>query len=439
MATPNTTTQTTAEGDPEVLRTLGVGRGRARRWLGWLVLLAVLGLAAGGYLLFQRSRAQEPKERYVTGKAQVIDLRETVVATGTLSPLDTVEVGAEVTGRVLRVNADINDQVKAGQVLVEIDPENLEARIEESQAQLVSAQASLRNAKTTVTEAELKASRTRELHGRGLVSNQELEAADAARDRAQAAVVSANAQITVAQAGLKLARTNLSKAMIKSPIDGIVLARTVEPGQTVTAGFQTPILFTLARDLTQMQLKVDIDEADIGRVKQGQLASFVVDAYQKRKFDSKVLRLNNLPKADTTVVTYEALLSVDNQERLLKPGMTATATIVASESKGVLSVPNAALRFEPTSTQGAPAQARPNLAIPGLGAGPFGGSGRPRGTGSGDGPRGRAGNAVYVLEAGAPKRVPVEVGASDGQRTEVRSPALKPGTEVVIDSEAIAR
>jgi HlyD family secretion protein len=249
-------------------------------------------------------------------------------------------------------------------------------------------------------------------------------------------VVSAAAQVTVAQAGLKLARTSLSKAQIRSPIDGIVLARTVEPGQTVTAGFQTPILFTLARDLTQMQLKVDIDEADIGKVRQGLTASFVVDAYQKRKFDSRVLRLNNLPKPETTVVTYEALLSVDNDERLLKPGMTATATIVASERKGVLSVPNAALRFEPMAA-GPAAAARPNLPIPGLGAGPFGGASRPRGAPSAEGGRGRPGDAVYVLEAGQPRRVPVEVGATDGQRTEVRSEAIKAGTEVIIDSEGV--
>jgi HlyD family secretion protein len=425
------------EGDPEVLRTLGAGRSRGRRWLGWLVVLAVLGLAVGAYVLYQRNLSQRPTERYTTAKAQVVDLRETVVATGTLSPLDSVEVGAEVTGRVLRVNADINDQVKAGQMLVEIDPEQLEARIEESQAQLLSAQASLKNAKTTVTEAELKATRTRELHGRGLVSNQELEAADAARDRAQSSVVSASAQVTVAQAGLKLARTSLGKTGIRSPIDGIVLARTVEPGQTVTAGFQTPILFTLARDLTQMQLKVDIDEADIGKVTQGLKATFVVDAYQKQRFDSKVLRLNNLPKPETTVVTYEALLSVDNKERLLKPGMTATATIITSEHQGVLSVPNAALRFEPVAAKGPEAAARPNLAIPGLGAGPMGG--RPRTAASAGGARGPAGEAVYVLEAGQPRRVPVEVGATDGQRTEVRSPALKAGSEVVIDSEGVAR
>jgi len=424
------------QGDPEVLKAIGTGRTRGGSALRWLLVIAALALVAGGIFYFRSQREKEPKERFITAKAEIADVRETVVATGTLSPLDSVEVGAEVTGRVVKVNADINDQVKTGQILVEIDPEQLNARVEESQAQLLSAEASLKNAKTTVHEAELKATRTRELHGRGLVSNQELEAADAALDRAKAGVTSASAQITVARAGLKQAQTSRSKAQIRSPIDGIVLARTVEEGQTVTAGFQTPVLFTLARDLTQMQLKVDVDEADIGKVQQGTAATFVVDAYPRRRFDSKVLRLNNLPKPESTVVTYEALLSVDNRERLLKPGMTATATIVASEHKGVLSVPNAALRFQPAAPKGSEAAQRPNLPIPGLG-GPMGRS-RPA-AGTGDASKmGRRNESVYVLENGQPKRVRVEVGASDGQRTEVKSTELKPGTLVITDSEAVS-
>jgi HlyD family secretion protein len=436
LALPNTTP---SQGDPEVLKAIGPGRTPSGSLLRWLLFAVGVALVAGAVFYFRAQREKEPKERFITAKAQLADLSETVVATGTLSPLDSVEVGAEVTGRVVRVNVDINDQVKAGQILVEIDPDQLNARVEESQAQLLSAQASLKNAKTTVHEAELKATRTRELHGRGLVSNQEMEAADAALERAKSSVTSASAQITVAQAGLKQAQTSRSKARILSPIDGIVLARTVEEGQTVTAGFQTPVLFTLARDLTQMQLKVDVDEADIGKVAQGGRATFVVDAYPKRKFDSKVIRLNNLPKPDSTVVTYEALLTVDNQERLLKPGMTATATIVASEHKGVLSVPNAALRFQPTgtaATQGSAAQ-RPNLPIPGLG-GPMGGRIRPPGA-SGAARMGGRGESVYVLENGQPKRLRIEVGASDGQRTEVKSDALKPGTEVIVDSEAVPK
>lgn len=423
------------KGDAEVLQTLGVGRSRGRRrWLVRAAVLLVLGLLVAALLAWRSRRDPNLAQRWVTASAEIADLRETVTATGTLSPLDSVEVGGEVSGRVIQVHADINDPVRQGQVLVEIDPEQLNARVEEAQAQTLSAQASQRNAKATVQEAELKAARSRELHQRGLISNQDLEAAEAALARANASVSTAAAQVTVAQASLKAARTNLGKARVLSPIDGIVLARSVELGQTITAGFQTPVLFTLARDLTQMQLKVDVDEADVGKVRDGLLANFVVDAYPKRQFASKVLRLNNLPKAETTVITYEALLSVNNQERLLRPGMTATATIVTSESKNVLTVPNAALRFQPPAAGDASAAAPPRgggIPMPGLGPNPYRRQ-RPSGNANGAPPRG-ANDSVYVLREGRPQRLVVELGASDGRRTEVRSPQLRAGSQVVVD------
>jgi HlyD family secretion protein len=438
-----------AKGDPDVVTKLGVGQNRtARRWLSRLLIVLVIGVLIGGVVFWRVQVGKTPTERWVMATAEVGDLRQTVTATGTLSPLDSVEVGAEVTGRVVKVNVDINDPVKAGQVLVEIDPEQLVARVEESQAQLRGAQADFSNAKATVNETELKAQRLRELHKKGLVSDQELETAEAALARAKAAQTSSSARVTVAQAGLKSASTSRSKAQITSPIDGIVLARSVEPGQTVTSGFQTPILFTLARDLTQMRLKVDVDEADVGTVREGQRARFVVDAYPGRNFNSKVERLNNLPKTGTTVITYEALLIVDNSERLLRPGMTATATIVTSEKKDVLSVPNAALRFRPTSP-GSSAGSRPGmgLPVPGLGGGMRGMGGGMRGGGGGARPAGSAAagrgsrseggrGTVYVVrgEAGL---TPVEVrtGASDGQRTEIRGEGITAGTEVVVDVE----
>jgi HlyD family secretion protein len=374
----------------------------------------------------------------VTGAVERGDLRETVTATGTLSPIDAVEVGAEVTGRVTKVMVDINDRVAKDQVLVEIDTEQLLARVEESQAQLQSAQASQRNSGATVKEAESKAARAREMHARGLISDQDLEAAQATLDRAKASVSTSAAQTTVAAAGLKSAKTSLGKAIIRSPIDGIVLARTVEVGQTVTAGFQTPVLFTLARDLTEMQLEIDVDEADVGTVHESQAATFVVDAFPKRVFQSKLLKLGNLPKTGTTVVTYQATLSVHNSDRVLKPGMTATATIVTSEVKNVLSVPNAALRFVPPTAASAkkPSAALP---VPGLG-GPMPGmgggrrsGGRPAGSAGAAGPRVPRAQKVFVVKDGALVAVPVEVGASDGQRTEIKSGNLTPGTGVVLD------
>jgi HlyD family secretion protein len=424
-------------GDPEVVKQLGLGKGRrARRWLPRLiVLLIVLGFAGG--IWFWRVKANAPKgPNYVTADVTRGDLRETVSATGTLGPIDAVEVGAEVTGRVTSVKVDINDVVKKGDLLVEIDTEQLLARLEESQAQVASAQASRLNSTATVKEAESKAARAREMHARGLISDQDLETAVAALDRAKAAVSSSNAQTTVASAGLKSAKTSLSKALIRAPIDGIVLARSVEVGQTVTSGFQTPVLFTLAKDLSQMQLKIDVDEADVGSVHEGQQATFLVDAYPKRTFDSKLIKLGNMPKADTTVVTYEATLTVENPDRVLKPGMTATATIVTNEKKDVVSVPNAALRFQPPEAASS-ANKPPGLPLPGLG-----GNMRMRGMGGGNRPR-PSGSAqpgtvpvtrqrVYVLKGTELVPTVVEVGATDGRRSEVLK-GLEAGAKVVVD------
>lgn len=421
-------------GDPEVLRKLGVGKQRkGQRWIMRVLVLAGVAALAGGFFVWREKQAANKGETYVTAPAQLSDLRETVTATGTLSPLDSVEVGAEVTGRVVKVHVDINDHVEEGQVLVELDTEQLKARVEESQAQLWSAQASHKNALATVKEAEAKAARTLELHKRGLASDQELETANATLDRAKASVASASAQVTVAQAGLKSAQTALSKAIIRSPITGIVLSRSIEPGQTVTAGYQTPILFTLAKDLSQMQLKIDVDEADVGKVKEGQTATFVVDAYPKQSFNSKVVRLSNMPKTGTTVITYEGVLTVDNSERLLRPGMTATATIVVSEKKGVLTVPNAALRFQPTQQKAN--QPSGGLPLPGLGGGMRGmRTGAPAPRGSGSAARGeKRKEGVYIQKDGVLTRIAVEVGATDGRRTEVVSSELKPGTPVVVD------
>jgi HlyD family secretion protein len=425
-------------GDPAVLAKLGVGKSRrGRRLVVGLVALALAGGTAAGVVVLRQRAELERQPTYVTAPVERGDLRETVTATGTLSPIDAVEVGAEVSGRVTRVLVDVNDSVKKDQLLVELDTEQLLARVDESQAQLRSAQASQANSGATVKEAESKAVRAREMHQRGLISDQDLESAEATLARAKASVSTSAAQTTVAVASLKSAKTSLGKATIRAPIDGIVLARTVEVGQTVTAGFQTPILFTLARGLESMQLEIDVDEADVGRVREGQSATFVVDAYPKRLFRSSLIKLGNLPKTGTTVVTYQATLTVENPERLLKPGMTATATIVTSEEKDVLSVPNAALRFEPPAPPGS-ANPAPGLPIPGLG-GPM------RGMGMGRGPRG-AGSAqpggsvervrrqhVYMLKNGVPTKVAVEVGATDGRRTAVKGDGIRPGTQVIVD------
>ena len=432
-------------GDAAVARVLGVSQ--ARRWRRLVGrVLAVLGVAAALALVvwWQMRESPAPAVSYETKPVETDDLRVTVTSTGTLNALNTVEVGAEITGRVLEVDVEFNDEVTVGQVLAKIETATYEARVEEAQARLQASYASLKNAQATAKEAELKAERTKRLHGQGLVSDQDLEAAEAAYERAQASIKSNAAQNTLNQASLKVAQSDVAKTIILSPIDGVVLDRKVEPGQTVTSGMQTPVLFVLATDLEAMRLEISVDEADVGMVAVGQPATFTVDAYPDQDFSSKVLAVKNMPTTDSTVVTYEAWLAVDNTKRLLRPGMTATAHIIVKERQKVLLVPNAALRFVPPEASEGSGFNVKNI-MPGprrFGRGKRSGgsdAGSPAGSaqaGSGEAERPRQGRrVVWVLdENGNPRRVPVQVGATDGTRTEVRSKELSAGTKVIVNA-----
>jgi HlyD family secretion protein len=239
------------------------------------------------------------------------------------------------------------------------------------------------------------------------VSAKDLEAARASAARAKAVLASASADAIVTRATLKSARSRLDKTKIVSPIRGVVLSRLIEPGQTMTAGFQTPVLFKLADDLRRMNLHVYIDEADVGRVREKLGATFTVDAYPGRTFPARLESLRNEPKKDQNVVTYEAVLSVGNDELLLRPGMTATAIITAEKLADVVLVPNAALRFSPPP--------------------------EPSGFGSRETPQQNEGSRVWVLDGAKPRAVPVQVGASDGRLTQLVSGELEPGTQVLVD------
>jgi HlyD family secretion protein len=401
---------TTAE---EVRKAIGAGTPSASRKIVRyaLPLLGALALVLVGARVV-RSRAAATGPTYETAKATRADVRVTVTATGTLEAITTVEVGAEVTGRLLTVLVDANDAVKKGQLLAEIDPEQLRASADEARAQVASADAAIRQAEATRVESQKAAARARQQAKQGLVADKDLESAEAAAERAEAALQSAVAAATVARATLTSARSKLDKTKIIAPIDGLVLSRHVEPGQTVTAGFSTPLLFKLAQDLTQMRLNVDVDEADMGRIREGQEASFTVEAYPERAFSSRVTSLRNEPKTSQNVVTYQGVLSVDNTERLLRPGMTCTATILSDTRKDVLVVPNAALRYAP----------------PILG-GPGGGPHKEVGATRDAGKKQR----VWVLKAGKPEPIPVRAGATDGAVTEIVSGDVTPGTEVVTD------
>ncbi len=398
----------------------------ARRWI---VLVVVLVLLVGGFFGY-RSMAAGKKPtgaNYVTAAIERGDLKETVTATGTLNPVDSVEIGAEVSGRVVKVSFDVNDLVKEGDVLCEIDPETLQARVDQSNAGMTSARAAYSSAKATLDDADVKVKRARDMYAKGLLSSQDLETAEATYAKAKAALSSARAQEVSARADLKTSNTQLSKTIIRSPISGIVLDRTVEPGQTVTSGLQTPVLFTLARDLTKLELDVDVDEADVGRVQQGQVATFEVDAYPDKEFAAKLTKLHSMPKTATNVVTYTAELSVDNGERLLRPGMTATASIVTSERKDVLVVPNAALRFEPPKSSGG--RGGPMRMLPFLG----GKRGGAKPAGSAAVPIDPTAPTVYILKDGRARRIQVKTGATDGTKTEVTAKQLSPGMQVIVD------
>ncbi|MES1177271.1 MAG: efflux RND transporter periplasmic adaptor subunit [Myxococcales bacterium] len=407
-------------------------RARIYQIVGVALLLAI----AGGFFFWRSKRASTTNVRYLTAKVQTGDLKETVTATGTLKGLDSVDVGSQVSGKIMKIYVDFNDRVTAGQLLAEIDTTSLQSRVDQSTAQVNAADASLVLAKATQAQNKAQYARALDLSAKGLISSKDLDAAKADADRSQASITSASAQATLARASLKDAQTQLSYAVIRSPIDGIVLSRLVEPGQTVAATMSAPVLFTIARDLTQLRLYVDIDEADVGKVKEGQAASFLVDAWSGHNFASKVVSVHNLPTTGQTVVTYQAVLSVDNTEMLLRPGMTATATITTEERKGVLLVPNAALRFSPPAS----AKASGGSSIPFLGGST---PGMPR-TGSGSGNRTRTANnkklitaadsqgLVYTLEENRPKRTVVEIAGTDGEHTEIKS-GLAAGATVITE------
>ncbi|MEZ4374292.1 MAG: efflux RND transporter periplasmic adaptor subunit [Polyangiaceae bacterium] len=417
----------------ELKQKVQMTKSRSRKWLWRIGILLVLVVIGVGVWKWRQAAAKAKAPTFQTEPVQKGELKATVTATGTLDGRDSVEVGAEVTGSISKIMVDFNDRVKAGEILCEINPETLIANKNSASARLSAARASYSSAKASAKEAKTTLKRTRELAKKGLVSTAELESAEAAAARAEAQVRSTSADILVAKASVDSSDTALKKATIRSPIDGVVLSRSVELGQTVTASLQTPVLFLIAKDLTKMELSVQIDEADIGRVKEGQDATFTVDAYPKREFKATLRSLRNVPTNTDNVVTYEAVLDVTNDDLSLRPGMTATATIVTEHVKDAVLVPNAALRFTP------PASAKKSSARnPLMMGGPRGGRGmrRPKGAGSA-GPESDAAPAeddgvVYILNGPRPKRVKVKIGVSDGTLTEIKS-GLEPGGEVITD------
>ena len=398
---------------------------------GGAVVLAIA-LVAGGYALW-RSNAGGGGPQYHTEAAARGNLVVTVSATGSLQPTNKVDIGSELSGTVESVLVDDNDTVKQGQLLAQLDLSKLKDQVERSRSSLVAAEAKVRQTGATVVEARASLERlrqVRELSGGKVPSQAELATAEAALTRALADEASARAAVTEVQAALRSDETNVRKASIRSPINGVVLSRKVDPGQTVAASLQAPVLFTLAEDLKQMELQVDVDEADVGRVHDGQSAVFNVDAYPGRRYPAKVLRVGFGSQIKDNVVTYPTLLSVNNDDLSLRPGMTATAEITAVTRDDVLLVPNAALRFTP------PAEDQPAAASK---SGSFVSKLVPRPPGHGprkstnSEPKG-AEQRVWVLQDGQPVEVPITVGVSDGRHTEVTGGSLAAGAQVITEA-----
>jgi HlyD family secretion protein len=423
----------------DVARTLGVETAASaapwwrhrRRWL-WLVVgVAVVAVGVG------RARGGNGTSlRYRTEPALRGELRITVTATGALEPTNQVDVGSEVSGTILQVLVEEDDRVRPGQVLARIDTTKLEAQARQLSAALAAAQSRLLQAQATREEASAqlgRLTRAQEASGGTLISQQDLATQSATAKRAEADEASARASVSQAEASLQAARTDIAKAVIRSPIGGIVLTRTAEPGQTVAAAFQAPVLFKIAEDLARMELRVDVDEADVAQVRAGEDATFSVDAYPNRSFRAQIKRVRSASKTTEGVVTYEAVLAVDNSTLELRPGMTATAELTASRVKDALLVPNAALRFTPpASVASAPAEAGGGSLVSRLLPRPPG----RRTSANGNGSTAHQGGAqrVWTLQGETPVPVAVQIGATDGKRTQVLGGEIAPGLALVVES-----
>lgn len=356
---------------------------------GRIILFLIILLAATLYGYFSL-RDESGNVRYKTHVVDHGDIARTISANGTLTPLELVEVGTQISGRVIQLFADFNDEVKTGQILAKLDPALLDAQLQQSEANLKSAQ-------TALSVAINKDRRSRNLVERGFISRE-------AMDESKELLDSARAQVVVNQAQIARDRTNLDYSIIRSPVSGVVIARNVNIGQTVAANFQTPILFQIARDLKQMQIEISVVEADIGQIHDGQTMVFTVDAFQDREFSAVVKQIRLNPTIQENVVTYSVIATVINEDGSLLPGMTANVRFIVNEKSGVLRVPNAALRYKPSRKE----FAKPTDTQPGQ-------------------------RLLYRLENNRPVPVKVATGITDGSFTEILSGELNANDELITE------
>jgi HlyD family secretion protein len=397
-----------------------------RKWLKYAVLALLIG--AGVYAYQYWASQSVTKTVYASETAALTDMVVEVSASGTIQPLTKVDVSSEQSGVVRDVRFKENEVVKKGDVLAVLDTTTLSAQVERAEATVTASKARIADAKTTLKELEQTLERVKSLKARGTLSAQDLETAAAKRDRAESSVLSAQADLAVSEAELKVQQAGLAKSTIYAPIDGIILTRSVDPGQTVAASLSAPILFVIAQDLKRMKLEAAIDEADIGMVRDGQKAKFKVDAYSDKNFDATITQIAFASQANDNVVSYEAELGVNNADLSLRPGMTANVDIIVREAKGILTVPNAVFRYQPKAADTKRSFNLTSLFMPRFPRTPPKQAPKVAADGS---------RTVYVLQGGVPVAVQAKTGSTDGTMTEILS-GVKEGDQIII-SESTAR
>jgi len=379
------------------------------------VIAVILALIAGVGFYFVKNR--NPEISYRTARLERGTIVATVAATGNLSAVTTVQVGTQVSGTIQKLYADYNSRVRKGQAIAEIDPSLFNAAVEQARGNALNAEANLLKAKVTLADAERTLTRNKKLLADGIISQGDYDVAETAYLSAKASIKATEGSVTQTKGALLQARTNLRYSVIRSPVDGIVISRAVDVGQTVAASFQTPTLFTIAQDLTKMQIETSVDEADISRVKVGQNTTFTVDAYPEQSFVGKVVQVRSAPVVTQNVVTYVVVINVDNKEMKLKPGMTANVSIEVGKRVDVLKLPPAALRFKPKIKSEEQKEKKP---------------GSPQQQGGKQGRKDK-GQQVYVLKENKPVAVSIQTGIGNNNSIELVEGALKEGDEVIIE------
>ena len=426
---------------------------RKKKYLLPVVIIFIV-LLVGGFIFYRWKGQNGLNQKFRTIKVERGEISTTVTATGTINPVITVLVGSQVSGTIKALYADFNSRVKEGQIISQIDPALFEAQVDQAkanvlnaqanvlnaQANLKSAQANLEKAEVTVSDAKRTLDRNRPLVERQVIAQSvfdtaqtnydsavaQLEAAKAQLESAKSQVESTKAQVEQTKAALKLAETNLRYTTIRSPVNGVVISRNVDVGQTVAASLQAPTLFTIAKDLTQMQVDTNVSEADIGRLSVGQEATFTVDAYPEKTFRGKVSEIRNAPTTISNVVTYDVVIQVDNKDLKLKPGMTANVSVLVAHKEGVLKIPNAALRFRPEFAKSGETEEKRKGDLS-------------KGQKLSEGAKssqveGKLTGRVWVLSPeGKPKPISIVLGITNGTFSEMVSGDLKDGTEVIVE------